>query len=549
MRLRSPGDLSYSVPKSNESVASAEQSEIDRLQQARSLLESGLAAEAEPMLRGLVQERPGATVYWATLARCLEVLGDGAGELEACLQTIALDPSRPREHARAGILLGERGEPLEAVRYLKAADDLAPGHPKLARWLLRLHTELARLYAGMGDEPREAAVWTEVLATHPDHIAAHRRLAEIYWGQGRTGEAIPHLRRVLDAEPDRAKLWGWLAHSCESASDLAGAEAAWLRLLALDPGHPEATERLTKVRLYRSRTSAPDAGKAMRLIVLGNCQAYAMAQCLRVLAPEAEIVGVSWAELRTEAEVDSLAASLKTADTVIAQANRHLGFKSFRPETLAQGDTPCTFFPAIHFTGFHPDAMLLSERKELRSLIGEWHSALILAAYLRGMPRERTAELFNAYIYGVLGYFDEAAQAEQYLQISARRIGWDLTEELEEWRAQGAFVHVPNHPRVSVIMSLARRVCANLQLDIGKEAAAPPDPFERHGDWPVYPEIGRRLGVTGGLSFVSPREPGRTFDVEEAIDWYYAVYAEASPESLRHPRVEAVLGTLRAEGL
>ena len=204
-------------------------------------------------------------------------------------------------------------------------------------------------------------------------------------------------------------------------------------------------------------------------------------------------------------------------------------------------------YPRVLFTGFHPDALHASPRARLRSLIGDWNSTLMLAGYRLGLPAHRTAELFNAYIYGVLGYFDEYANAERFLRDQGRQVGWELSAEFEEWRAQGCFVHTPNHPRIGVMMSLARGVCRSLGLEFDADAAAPPDPFDL--SWPVYPEIGKRLGLEGALIFTTSLDGGQSFDLDGAIEWFYEIYARAPAESLQFTRVDEAIAILRAEGV
>ena len=527
------------MPKLEQTSGEAEPAQV--LRRAQGLLADGQAGEAEPLLRELLEDQPSLTAAWLALARCLLALGDRDGELEACRRALALDPGLTYAHVRAGALLTKRGELVEAARHFQAASDREPQR-------LKLNLRLAGLYRRLADHEREVEVLTRVVAVAPDDIPAHDRLAELHWQAGRMGQALPHLRRLVEHDPKELKPLRWLAHACEAEADYAGAEAAWLRVLELLPGHLDATERLARARLFKGADGARSPGKAMRLMVLGNCQAYAMGQCLRALAPELEVAAVGWAELTTSEEIDRLASSLGTVDLVLAQTTKDPLLKAFQPDALAEGPTPSAFFPAIHFTGFHPDAVRAAGGG-LHSPIGEWHSALALAGYLKSLSPERTAELFNAYVYGVLGYFDEAAKAEKYLTATARRIGWDLSGELTDWRAEGVFVHTPNHPRMSVMMSLARRVCANLGLDIREDAAAPPDPFERYGDWPLYPEIGKRLGLEGALVFAPARRESEALGLEQAIAWYHAVYAKAPAASLRLPRALEVLASLEAEGL
>lgn len=515
----------------------------ERLRRAQQLFLDGGFAEAAALFQGLAEEQPDEVRLWVILGQCYEALGDGPAELAACERAIALDPTVMRVRQRAAGILGERGEITAAAIHMQAVSD---SHPHLAKPALRL----ARLRQALGEDEPEAAAWIRVLAAEPDQVEAHARLAELYWRAGRTQMAGPHLKRAADAFPGKAKLWERLAHCQEECGELDAAEATWTKVLELDPGAMEASERLAKVRVFRG--SAPAIGQrtpAMRLAVLGNCQAYAMARCIRALNPDVEIASVGWAELKSDEQVGRLAASLEGLDAVLAQPVNAPRLQGLHPKALIRRPTPCVFFPAVHFTGFHPDAVLGSSRDGLGSLIGEWHSALILAGYLRGLPPERTEDLFNAYVYGVLGYFDEYAKAEQFLHMRAGQVEWDLGPDLDAWRAASPFVHLPNHPKIEVMMSLARKLCVKLGLDFDADAPAPADPFDRFGDWPIYPEVGKRLGAPGEMRFVSPFEQGRAFDLQGAIRWFYAAYAKAPDETLRSARLESILQALRAEGV
>ena len=515
----------------------------ERLRRAQQLFLGGGFAEAAALFRGLAEERPRKVRLWTILAQCFEALGDEPAELAACGRAIELDPTLVRARQRAAGILGERGEIAAAADHMQAVSDQLP---HLSMPALRL----ARLRQALGEAEGETAAWIRVLAVEPDQVEAHSRLAELYWRAGQTQIAAPHLKRIVAAFPSKRKFWERLAHCYEEAGDLEAAEATWARVLELDPSDVHASERLAKVRLFQGL--APAAGRrtpAMRLAVLGNCQAYAMARCIRALNPDVEIVSVSWAELKSDEQVQRLISSLEGLDAVLAQPVNDPRLAGLHPKVLIRRPTPCAFFPAVHFTGFHPDALLGPGRAGLGSLIGEWHSALILAGYLRGLPPERTEALFNAYVYGVLGYLDEYAKAEQFLRLRAEQIEWDLGPDLGAWRAASPFVHVPNHPKIEVMMSLARQVCINSGLEFDAAAATPADPFDRFGDWPIYPELGKRLGVPGEMVFVSPVEQDRAFDLLGAIRWFYAGYAKAPPETLRFARVDQVIERLRAEGI
>ena len=512
----------------------------DEIRAIQALLGEGRSAEAEPRLQALAEANPSHPWFWTALAQCHEASGDTSAELEAIARVLALDPARNRLRMRAALILEGRGDFAEAAAHYRI---LADAHPERLKLALRL----ARTCRMIGDEAGETAALERLLALEPANVEAHGRMADLHEKAGRMGEAATHLRAWTRALPDRKPLWGRLARTLEITDDLAGAEAAWAHVLGLDPDHLEAGERLTVLRTSGSSSRsgrAPAAG--LKLAVLGNCQAYAMARCLRVLNPAARISAVSWAELRTEAQIERMYASLGEFDAVLAQPVNVPRLERLGPKVLIRR-ARCFFFPGVNFTGFQPDAVR-AFGDGVRSLIGEWHSALIMAAWRMGLPEARAEELFNAYIYGAIGYFDEYPKAAQFLHEGAARIGWDLSAELATWPAP--FVHMPNHPRVEVMMDLARAACALLGLEADAEAPPPSDPFAVFGAWPIYPEIGKRLGLKGEMTFVSPTESGRAFALDEAIAWYYAAYAKTPPEGLAAvDRVDEVIAMLKAEGI
>ena len=504
----------------------------------RSLQESGRAAEAGSRLQALVEVYGGRAWFWAALARSHQAQGDTSAELEAIECGLALDPGRERLRLRAAAILSDRGDIPGAVVHYQILSDANPDQPKLA-------IRLARLCQKLGDDAAGAAAWTRVLPAFPNHPEAHARMAELHERGGRLAEAAAHISQSARAAPHKVRIWLRLAHVAEAAGDLAQAKAAWERVAELRPDGTAASDWLTEHRLWREISASGHAAPGFRLAVLGNCQAIVLARCLRALHPDAQIVAVSWQQLRSPGLIARAKATIGELDAVVTQPLILPGLEAFSPAALKQGTQRCVMFPGVHFTGFQPDAVRVIANG-LESLIGEWHSALIMAAYRMGLPQARAGELFNAYVYGALGYFDEYAKAQTFLQRAAKQIGWDLAAELKTWPRP--FVHTPTHPRIEVMMDIARGVCGGLGGETAPDAAAPPDPFVASGAWPIYPEIGKRLGLAGEMTFVSPKQRV-TLDLEGAIAWYYAAYAKVPAEVLAAPRVDKVIAQLQAEGV
>ena len=515
-----------------------------RSEGVRQQLAAGRAKEAAALAVQLAKAAPGYFYIWILLADCQAVLGDSTAEIAALEAALKVQPFRAGARARLAKLLVAGGELSAAVaHYQLLSEGEEPVQPKLLLQLTRLYREL--------DQPeQEAAAWSRFLAIEPNEARGHHRLAQLLMMAGRSLEAIPHARRALEAYPQNAKFWALFAAICEDTGQLDEAEGAWRRVLERHPGNPTAEQRLAEVEMLKG-VAAPalrsGSAVAAGVKVLGNCQAVVLARCLRQLNPDLQVTSVNWSDLVSSRRIQYTADGLDHVDTVIVQPVSSPRLACLSPKALAARGLRTVCYPSILFSGFHPDALHARSRAGLRSLIGDWHSALVLAGYRLGLPPHRTAELFNAYIYGVLGYFDEFGKAEHFLGRRARQAGWDLSVEFEAWRSQGCFVHTPNHPRIGVMMSLARRVCRSLELEFDPDAVAPPDPFG--SAWPVYPEIGKRLGVAGALAFTTIVDGGRCFDIEGAVGWFYDVYRRASPDALPLGRVDETIRILKAEGI
>ena len=315
------------------------------------------------------------------------------------------------------------------------------------------------------------------------------------------------------------------------------AAAAWRTVLSNDPHHLEARNQLAELELYDLPPG--DRRFRMKLGVLGNCQAYGLADWLRRLYPDVEIRALSLGELAGPEEVDATAELYSGFDAVISQA---LGTRrgALTSASMAVSAKRYVLYPSIIFHGLHPD--MVPPGAYPRGL----HSRLVMAGLAMGLSQERVAELFNAYVYGVLGYFDAWAKAERHLLTTAAPYDFGLEASLPAWRADGAFMHTPAHPCIRVFSSIAGRVAASLELGPARADADPTDMLEPFGVWPVYPEIARRLGMTGDLTFRLQSLP--PMSLQEMIAYEYAHSARLDEESLL-ASVGDVIAILRREGV
>ena len=267
----------------------------------------------------------------------------------------------------------------------------------------------------------------------------------------------------------------------------------------------------------------------MKIAIIGNCQVPGLACCMRKMLPTA-VVDPFFLTAMTADDLAAFYSNIESYDHVFTQPINAVGH-ALHTQHLRGKAVELHLVPTITFAGFHPDVILIPG---YQSAAGNYHSAIVVISYLLGLPWTRAARLFNAYIYGSLGYFGSYEISRQFILAAGRKTGYDLTRELTHWETLGVFMHTVNHPRQEVLASLARTLAVGAEL-VDADAPTPElanDYFATHGViWPVYPEIAKQLNLTakGSLLF---RTPNRTLELEQFVSESYSVYHSVSKDLL-----------------
>ena len=411
-----------------------------------------------------------------------------------------------------------------------------------------INPDTAETLAHAGKWREALAVWQGILASSPANDQLNRRailLLSRWFEQtrARRPSALRVLRALAERIPASAKLWAQLAEVFTGNGQILQAIIAWDRVVALGGANIHTQER--RDRLWFTSQARGNAKNGPRILVIGNCQALGIALSLRRLNDEATVAGELWATYRQPSAAEQLLSSLDDYDFVFSQ---FFGkpIHTLRSEELSKRSRNFVCIPRIVFTGYHPD---LLRRPDLegggRLLIRGAHSLLVAAAYSLGVPKLRVSNLFNAYCYAALGYFDEFEKARRLQLLEGQNAGFDLADLLTQWIQAGPFVHVPDHPTATTLHTLARALCLASGLPANSHAQPPHDVQQERNVWPIYPEIGRRLGIEGSLSFLPHQPPA--VDLTHLIDHYYCVYdAMGVPDD---HRVREAVSLLRREGI
>jgi tetratricopeptide (TPR) repeat protein len=498
-------------------------------------------------LESLLERAPDNRALWMRLIKLLHQFGEHERELAALRAMLDRWPEDVEAHGQAAKLLTTARRWAEAEPHLAALARLSP--PDIMAWI-----RLALCHAELGETPAEVEAWRQVCLLDPNNQQAQRRLiagiaacrtdtdacraldalpeqpavsalalapvAEALRQAGRPLAEIKILRLiVLSADGGGGHALRALLAAARRLDLLGEAELAllgWRKVLVGDSAQLEAGARSEEAKDARGaspRLKAVSAAAARaKLVVIGNCQAYALARHFRASCPELEVRAIGLVELTDAEAIETLAQRHADARWVVTQP-LDPAYGPLATEALVARGKQVGLFPKLYFPGLQPDGL----RADLRPLRGlrlqGYHSAIVLAACALGVPPPRIPELFNAFVYGVLGYFDAYAKSEAYLLAQAQACELDIGPALQSWIGAGSFVHLPNHPKPAVLSWLAREIGAQLALPMTGREPEPLDVMAPFGSWPVYPELARRLGFAGSLEFRLERG-GPVLDLE-----------------------------------
>jgi hypothetical protein len=283
------------------------------------------------------------------------------------------------------------------------------------------------------------------------------------------------------------------------------------------------------------RAVAKRSPETKAFLVLGNCQARSMGECLqalsrRVIAKSVEIKLPGMAE-EFARNNDRFHSILSQYDVILTQPSYAPLIKTHFPNLPAQVE----LFPAVSFSAYHPDLVYIKLRSTdsyLRGPLGHYNSAIAFWGFSHGLSPRETLELFNSRSYEALGYFRYWNSSRQALIEQGKDANISLAEFLDKWSSAGCFMHSVNHPMLHVIADIGENVLSRVGIQSVKEASYYLADEQADGPvWPVFPEIAARLGVSGSYNFKVekgsslPERPVMMLDLREFIEASFDTFA------------------------
>jgi len=278
----------------------------------------------------------------------------------------------------------------------------------------------------------------------------------------------------------------------------------------------------------------------MKIALVGTCQVVGMAEIMRGLLPDAQVDRHH--VMPHLSNLNEIADTLPSYDYVITQILPYHNMPFFTQEGLREKNVPrVEVIPPLFFYGFHPDAhFLYANGKAVESPIKGYHSKILGAAFLLGLPLPQALALFNRFVFKRLGYLTCFDVCRTFLLNELKQYGYaDVFEKhWNEWMSLGeVFMHTPTHPKKMVLIPFVKCILRRAGL-LRPEAESLndfPDLFEQYSAWPLFPEIAEEVGLNGNYVFRTYRqevqkEEDRFFDLAVFAARSYEIYSQVPLE-------------------
>ena len=269
------------------------------------------------------------------------------------------------------------------------------------------------------------------------------------------------------------------------------------------------------------------------MLVIFNCQAEGLANCLEIAG---NFCVDRYTHLEFQKRTADVLARLERYQYVIlaSSVERHSGTKFPQNDRILR-------VPVFNFGGYHPDHCNLTVSGG--PLKGNF-SLLSFAAFRLGIPEARAVDLFNAGIYAQLGYLGSWEASRNDFIAHFKSAGIDLSRNLIEWSRRGPAAYIPSHPKIACLRDLARKILGKLGLPIHETDVLPPDNLAKGAAFPVYPEIGRAIGVRGSYLFKAPNSY-QLLPLDEFVSRCYAFFRETPGVEVQRPQMKRFAHAMR----
>ena len=246
------------------------------------------------------------------------------------------------------------------------------------------------------------------------------------------------------------------------------------------------------IRNVQSRRTS--SGNRRKWLLLFNCQAAGLGHCLALQGAEIDVEFHDHASAARHRE--QILAALDSYERILVQPTLEQTY------ALA-GRGNVWLVPPVRFHAYHPDMCWLGQdftRRESWPL-DDCHSIIAYTSFTLGLDVEQALILYRDDVYSALGYYTRWEQEADWFYAQYCRYGFDMSGCLTRWNRSGGLMYLPIHPKIDCLNDLARAILRRAGVPITNTTLRPQDNLVGGPAFPVYPEIGMRLGVAGDYLF------------------------------------------------
>ena len=233
--------------------------------------------------------------------------------------------------------------------------------------------------------------------------------------------------------------------------------------------------------------------------IIGNCQVRPIADALRMIFPDDLIIDICSWDFSDEAYTREAMAYLRSLDV---QVRMPLVDSPLSTDIIGHAEGQLVIeIPSLTFPAFHPDLVYaLGPGGGLFRGPADFHSAIGLWAWCRGATVDQAVALFTDAVFAELHYDDYWDASVTSLREAFDSSDIEFGAFWRNLQRVPLFMHTVNHPTTAAIAAFSKAIAVRL----GATADVWGYPLERYltdyclgAIWPVYPLVGRRLGIPG----------------------------------------------------
>lgn len=200
----------------------------DALRQADQMFHAGRHADAERVVRAILQKNPNEAHAWDLLGLIAEQTRNFEPAMHCFANAVRLRPDLHVYRFHLANMYRALGKTEQAIEEYRA---VVRQYPQLSDARINLGVALAN--AGKSEEA--IAEWKMILEREPRAAECLANLGNMYRIMGRIAESIEYSKRALEIQPDAAQMWSNLGVAYEQQGHLEDAIIAYRKALELHP--------------------------------------------------------------------------------------------------------------------------------------------------------------------------------------------------------------------------------------------------------------------------------------------------------------------------